>query len=167
MVVDDCMNSKASACSETPTVRPRIEARSAVFNVEPAASRPLTAGKNPSPARIGQSAKNAKSTIGAKIGTSAQLGDETDPVTAKAMTAIAAKMEDPVSAEFVEMKRAIRKNTLGQPVDTICGYVTAKNVSGEHSGQQPFLYLVKDDEAYLVDGNADTTATTAYRNICK
>jgi hypothetical protein len=168
MIIDECMSLKASACSEMPAVRPRIEANPAALTVEPAASKPLTAGKNSSPARIGKAAKNAKSTIGAEKGppASTQLGDETDPVTARAMTAISAKMEDPVSAEFAGMKRAIRKNTLGQPIDTICGYVTAKNASGEHSGK-PFLYLVKEDEAYVVDGNADATATTAYRNICK
>ena len=62
-------------------------------------------------------------------------------------------MEDPASAEFEDMKRAIRKNTFGQPIDTICGRVKGKKVSGEDTGERPFLYLVKEDEAYVVDGN--------------
>jgi hypothetical protein len=43
-----------------------------------------------------------------------------------AKTAIAAKLEVPVSAEFGEMKRAFRKNTLGKSVDSICDRVKGK-----------------------------------------
>ena len=75
-------------------------------------------------------------------------------------------MEDPASAEFEDMKRAIRKNTFGQPIDTICGRVKGKKVSGEDTGERPFLYLVKEDEAYVVDGNPNSVAATAYRTIC-
>ena len=49
-----------------------------------------------------------------------------DAVIVKAKTTIAAKLEDPASAEFGEMKRAIRKSTLGKAVDTICGRVKGK-----------------------------------------
>jgi len=84
----------------------------------------------------------------------------------KAKTTIAAKLEDPASAEFGEMNRAVRKNTLGQSVDTICGRVKGKKASGEDTGDRPFLYLVKDDDAYVVDGSAGSAAATAYRNIC-
>jgi hypothetical protein len=89
-----------------------------------------------------------------------------DPVISKAKITIAAKLEDPTSAEFGEMKRAIRKNTLGQSVDTICGYVKGKKASGEDTGDRPFLYLVKEDDAYVVDGPPRSAAATAYRNIC-
>ena len=65
------------------------------------------------------------------------------------------------------MKRAVRKNTLGQSVDTICGRVKGKKASGEDTGDRPFLYLVKDDDAYVVvDGAAGLAAASAYRNIC-
>jgi len=64
------------------------------------------------------------------------------------------------------MKRAMRTNTLGQPVDTICGHVKGKKASGEGTTDRPFLYLVKDDEAYVVDGAAGSAAAIAYRNIC-
>ncbi|MBI5263573.1 MAG: hypothetical protein HY852_17330 [Bradyrhizobium sp.] len=75
-------------------------------------------------------------------------------------------MEDPASAEFGDMKRAIRRNTLGRPVDTICGRVRGRNASGEDTGERPFLYLVKEDDAYVVDGKPESAAAIAYRNIC-
>ena len=64
------------------------------------------------------------------------------------------------------MKRAIRKNTLGKSIDTICGRVKGKKVSGEDTEDRPFLYLVKEDEAYVVNGPAGSAAAIAYRNIC-
>src|SRR6267378_3789253 len=91
---------------------------------------------------------------------------KTSSATTKVRSTIAAKTEDPAAAEFGEMKRAIRKNTFGQPVDTICGRVKGKKASGEETGDRPFLYLVKDDDAYVVDGPAGSAAATAYRNIC-
>jgi hypothetical protein len=89
-----------------------------------------------------------------------------DPILSKAKISVAAKMEDPASVEFGDVKRAIRKNTLGRPMDTICGHVRGKNASGTDTGERPFLYLVKEDDAYVVDGKADSAAAIAYRNIC-
>ena len=63
------------------------------------------------------------------------------------------------------MKRAMRKNTLGKSVDTICGRVKGKKASGE-GGDWPYLYLVTEDEAYVVNGPANSAAASAYRNIC-
>src|SRR5262249_22959045 len=97
---------------------------------------------------------------------SGRPAETSDPVIIKAKATIAAKLEDPASAEFGEMNRAIRKNTLGQSVDTICGRVKGKKASGEDTEDRPFLYLVKDDDAYVVDGLADSAAAIAYRNIC-
>ena len=34
------------------------------------------------------------------------------------------------------------------------------------TGDRPFLYLVKEDDAYVVAGKADSAAAIAYRNIC-
>ena len=113
--------------------------------------------------------KKAKSTMTeAKVEApaSGRPAETSDPVIIKAKTTIAAKLEDPASAEFGEMKRAIRKNTLGKPVDTICGRVKGKKTSGEDAGDRPFLYLVTEDEAYVVDGPANSAAASAYRNIC-
>jgi hypothetical protein len=84
----------------------------------------------------------------------------------KAKTSVAARMEDPASAEFSDMKRAIRKNTFGRPVDTICGHVRGKDASGGDTGDRPFLYLVKEDDAYVADGKTGSAAAIAYRNIC-
>ena len=75
----------------------------------------------------------------------------------KAKSTIAAKMSDPDSVQFTQMERAARKNALGKPVDTICGFVKDKN-----SGTKPFLYLVQKDEAYI---GGYTIATSEYRWI--
>jgi hypothetical protein len=89
-----------------------------------------------------------------------------EPVLNKVKTAVAEKMEDPSSVEFGEMKRAFRKNTLGKPVDTVCGYVKGKDAFGSDTGERPFLYLVKEDDAYVVVGKTNSAAAIAYRNIC-
>ena len=137
--------------------------------------KPAVAAKTEQPStahvrdRSRLAAKEAKSSvIEAKVEApaSARPAETSDPVIIKAKTTIAAKLENPASAEFGEMKRAIRKNTLGQSVDTICGRVKGKKVSGEDTGDRPFLYLVKDDDAYVVDGPAGSAAASAYRNIC-
>jgi hypothetical protein len=57
---------------------------------------------------------------------SEQPAETSDQIIAKAKTTIAGRLENPTSAEFGEMKRAMRKNTLGQSVDTICGRVKGK-----------------------------------------
>jgi hypothetical protein len=92
--------------------------------------------------------------------------DPIDPVVDKAKIAVAVKLENPASAIFGEMNRSMRKNTLGQSVDTICGHVKGKKASGEDIGDRAFLYLVKADEAYVADGSPSSEASTAYRNIC-
>jgi hypothetical protein len=109
---------------------------------------------------------NANPTVAAKTGTSssAQLDDKV--VIKKAKETVAAKMENPASVEFLEMNRAARTNTLGKSIDTICGYVKGKTTSGADTGERPFLYLVQEDEAYVVNGSGDIMATAAYRNIC-
>jgi hypothetical protein len=137
--------------------------------------KPAVAAKTEQPStahvrdRSHLAAKDAKSSvIEAKVEApaSARPAETSDPVLIKAKTTIAAKLEDPAAAEFSEMKRAIRKNTFGKPVDTICGRVKGKKASGEATGDKPFLYLVTEDEAYVVDGPATSAAASAYRNIC-
>lgn len=92
--------------------------------------------------------------------------DPIDPVIDRAKIAVTVKLENPASAAFGEMNRAMRKNTLGQSVDTICGHVRSKKASGDDISDRPFLYLVKDDEAYVADDSPASAASTAYRNIC-
>jgi hypothetical protein len=114
-------------------------------------------------------AKEAKSaTITAKAEPpSVQPAETSDPLINKAKATIAAELEDPASAEFVEMNRAVRKTMLGQSADTICGRVKGKKTSDEDTGDRLFLYLVEEDQAYVVDGAAGSVAASAYRNICK
>ena len=61
-------------------------------------------------------------------------------------------MENPASAEFVDMK-LMRENTFGQPFEVICGHVKGKKKSGESTGERPFLYLAMEEEAFIVGGN--------------
>ena len=92
--------------------------------------------------------------------------EASDLVLNKAKAAIAAKLENPASAEFSDVDRALRKNTFGRPIDTVCGHVRGKTASGGDTGERPFLYLVKEDDAYVVDGKPNSAAAIAYRNIC-
>jgi hypothetical protein len=110
--------------------------------------------------------ENAHPPTGIGISVSDRIAEASDPVLNKAKISIAAKMENPASAEFSDMKRAIRKNMIGRPVDTICGHVRGKNASGGDVEDRPFLYLVNDDDAYVVDGKTNSAAAIAYRNIC-
>ena len=72
-------------------------------------------------------------------------------------------MEDPASVEFVDIKRAMNKNTT---FEIICGHVKGKKKSGEATGESPFWYLVKEDEAYIVDRGPDSMAAIVYRANC-
>ena len=82
---------------------------------------------------------------------SSQL-DDNESVIKKAKAIIAAKMKNPASVEFAEMKRSAEKDALGRlSSDVICGYVGEKNASGESIGGRPFLYLVLKDEVYIGD----------------
>ena len=95
---------------------------------------------------------------------SGRTAETPDPVLAKAKATIAAKLKDPVSVEFIEMKRATRKNMMGKPVDTICGRV--KELSNEEVKNRPFLYFVESDTAFIVHGAAGSLAERVYRVIC-
>jgi len=103
---------------------------------------------------------NMKS-IAAKTETSrsSQLDDES--AIKKAKVTIAAKMENPASVVFLEMKRAVREDALGNSIDTICGRVRGR-LAGD-TGDRPFVYVVQKDEAYI---GAYVLATTEYRKIC-
>jgi len=87
-----------------------------------------------------------------------QFDDQSDPAIKKAKATVTAKMGNPASVEFVEIKRASAANALGNSSDIVCGFVREKN-----GGPRPFLYLVPKDEAYIGGYNI---ATSAYRHIC-
>jgi hypothetical protein len=164
-----CLNRMAASRPIEPTSpssRTKSETTRAKSNVAAKTEEPSTADVRD---RSHLAEKKAKSTaIEAKVEApaSGRPAETSDPVIVKAKTTIAAKLEDPRSAEFGEMKRAIRKNTLGKSIDTICGRLKGKKASGENAGDWPFLYLVTEDEAYVVDGPANSAAASAYRNIC-
>jgi hypothetical protein len=117
--------------------------------------------------RSGPVQKSATTTIGRKAegAASDQPSETPDPVLKKAKITVAAKMEDPASVEFVDIKRAMDRNTFGQTFEIICGRVKGKKKSGE-AGERPFLYLVKEDEAFIVGANPDSMAAIAYRAHC-
>jgi hypothetical protein len=175
--VQACMDVNSFVCFDRTVASQPLEPQPALFKTDSAATKvksTIAAKSEKSSSahardRAHLATKKPKSTmIAAKLEppASSQPAETSDPVITKAKTTIAAKLEDPASAEFGEMKRATRKNTFGQPVDTICGRVKGKKVSGEDTGDRPFLYLVKEDDAYVVDGPAGSAAATAYRNIC-
>jgi len=69
---------------------------------------------------------------------------------------VAAKMEDPTSVEFVDIKRAMNDRI-------ICGHIKGKGKSGEATDEKPFLYLVKEDEAYIGEHDPDSMPSIVYR----
>ena len=106
---------------------------------------------------------------GTTIATPATQAKRADPVTEKAKAAIAAKFENPGSAEFYRLQRA-QRNLRHMTLDTICGYVKAKDAPGGDTGGMPFLYIIgqngDDDEVYLVNGTSHV-AETVHKAICK
>jgi len=94
-----------------------------------------------------------------------QSNETLDAVMNKAKATTAATLADPESAEFDDMERAIRKGMSGEPVDSICGRVKEKR-AGASISDRPFLYLVKEDKAYIDDGNSVSVGATWYRGVC-
>jgi len=169
---DSCSDANGFLASASKSVEPASAPSKSSFAVtkpRPAVAakpeeRPATAVRDkPQPAEK----KPASPVIEAKVQAlpPGRPAETPDPVIVKARATIAAKLEDSASAEFGAMKRAMRKNVLGKSVDTICGRVKGKKASGE-GGDWPFLYLVTEDEAYVVSGPANSAAASAYRNIC-
>jgi len=148
-----------AAQMDSKTVVDGQSARSAKFTNQQ--SRSSTHRKNTR--AVAQSAKHsaAKKTAIQRKGV--------DPVTEKAKSSIAAMMENPTSAEFSGLKRAV-KNVLYRSDDTICGFVRGRSASGEDTGTMPFLYIVRhddrDDEAYLVNGKS-LVSETVHSALCK
>jgi hypothetical protein len=164
------MKAKKVAIAEKPAAaRPPNEAGPVE---EKENSRTIMESEVPPPAQFSATPdpapRSATTTIGGKTEGPAtgQPSETPDPVLKKAKITVAAKMENPASAEFIDMKRAMRENTFGQPFEVICGHVKGKNKSGEAIGERPFLYLVKEDEAFIVGSNQDSMAAIAYRAHC-
>ena len=159
--------SSVAAKTETETAQSsRTDSTSnASINANSTAAAKTETAQSSQPAGTSNVSINPESTTIAKteIPQSSQLDDKLDSVLKKAMPRIAAKMENSVSVELVEMKRA-EKNAAGKSVDTICGYVRGKTASGAVTGERPFLYLVQENEAYVGGYNM---ATSPYHNLCR
>ena len=158
------INGQSSVAAKTETETARTDSTSNASINATAAAKTETA-QSSQPAGTSNVSINRESTAIAKteIPQSSQLDDKLDSVLKKAMPRIAAKMENSVSVELVEMKRA-EKNAAGKSVDTICGYVRGKTASGAVTGERPFLYLVQENEAYVGGYNM---ATSPYHNLCR
>jgi hypothetical protein len=159
---------KAAIAAKPTAAKPRNETEPVE---EKANSRTITERETPPPAQPpAADPKNATTAIGGgktEGPASDQPSETSDPVLKKAKIAIAAKMEDPTSAEFVDMQRVMRKNSFGEPYEVICGRVKGKKKLGNATSERPFIYLVKADDAYIiVDGNPDSLAAIVYRAHC-
>jgi hypothetical protein len=64
---------------------------------------------------------------------------EDDEMIAKGKAGVAAKLLDPDSARFIDV-RAIAKN--GRQF--VCGFVDAKNRIGAYDGAKPFVFIIDD-----------------------
>jgi hypothetical protein len=161
------INAKPTVATKTETAlssQPDSASKASINANTTAASKTETA-QSSQPADTSNVSINPKATAITKteIPQSSKLDDKLDPVIKKAMPTIAAKMENSVSVELVEMKRA-EKNASGKSIDTICGYVRGKTASGADTGERPFLYLVQENEAYIGGYNM---ATSPYHNLCR
>jgi hypothetical protein len=160
-------HTKSAKSNTVPNVSSSVQPNdksNTLINAEPIVAAKTETAKSSQPADTSNVSINPKSTIIAKteIPQSSKLDDKLDPVIKKAMPTIAAKMENSVSVELVEIKRA-EKNAAGKSIDTICGYVRGKTASGADTGARPFLYLVQENEAYIGGYNM---ATSPYHNLC-
>ena len=131
------------------------------------AARPETASKLGARHAKPIKARKAKAVASVKYtGSTTASRAARAPAAERAKAAIAAMLEKPASAEFYNLKRA-QKKLLHRTMDTICGYVRAKNGSGGTArAGMPFVYTVDDGEAYLVDGKSHVAASV-HGALCK
>src|SRR5262245_349013 len=164
------VKSKKVAIAARPRVaKPRNETKPVK---EKASSRPITVPEVPPSAQPSATPHPDLNETTAVIGGETQdqpIGQPSgtsDPVLKKAQITVAAKMDNQASVEFGDMKRVTREHILGQSVEVVCGHVKGKKKSGEATGERAFLYLVKEDEVFIVGGNPDSMAAIAYRANC-
>jgi hypothetical protein len=127
----------------------------------------VPAGSGDKTHHAAKTAKPAADAAKVEPAAAVQPAEEIDPVMDRAKIAVSVRLTDPQSATFSEMKRSMRKNLLGQSLDTICGHVKSKKASGEDIGDRPFLYIVKDDVAFVADDSPTSAGSTAYADVCK
>jgi hypothetical protein len=90
-----------------------------------------------------------------------------DPVIQAAKAAVAKNLKDPPSAVFSDLKRAMRPNVRGEPMDTVCGLVNAKNSYGGYNGPRGFVYFVDGGTADIAEGDQYAVGPMVVRNFCK
>ena len=70
------------------------------------------------------------------------------------------ELREPASARFLDARFIHTWNTRGEPVDAVCGSISAKNGQGGMSAASHFVYMVGHDDAYLTD---PSIALTPYK----
>jgi hypothetical protein len=115
-----------------------------------------------------QPVESAKSVVAtpAKVAASNPIPEPPDSILNRARATVASKMEYPPSVAFEDMTRAIRSDSFGRNVDTICGHVSGKKLSGAETGKRAFVYLVQEDIAFVDYGNPGSAGGNAFRKIC-
>ena len=158
----------SKGCIHRTAANPRVELKPVSLRPGPATANVkfITTAKTAEPASTQPTehtgvVENANSAPEAPVPD--RVAETSETVLKNAKTKISAKMGNPASVEFREMKRAERKNSVDESIDSICGYVRGKTASGEETGDKPFLYLVKEDEAYI---GGYSMATSPQHNIC-
>jgi hypothetical protein len=90
-----------------------------------------------------------------------------DPMT-HVKDAVLKALKDPQSAVFADMTRADRPNARGEPMDTVCGTVNAKNADGDYNGPKKFVYFIGDSQVYVSGEGQDPELDTILVNsFCK
>jgi len=92
-----------------------------------------------------------------------------DPVLAKATTAVNAKLKDPQSARYGDMDRKVASSSNGKPAEVVCGTVSEADSSGRYGPTRAFVYFIADGRAYLVEAKPqpEDVAQLIYRRFCK
>ena len=90
-----------------------------------------------------------------------------DPM-AHVKDAVLRTLRDTPSAVFADMTRADRLNARGEPMDTVCGTVNAKNSDGNYNGPKKFVFFVGDNQVYVSGEGQDPELDTILVNsFCK
>ena len=83
-------------------------------------------------------------------------------VVAKLKAAAAKDFKDPRSAQWQDMQQGVRPNLRGEPTQTLCGRVNAKNI-----GFRRFVYLI-DADHLMIEGEGGVEASVdVIKKLCK
>jgi hypothetical protein len=92
-----------------------------------------------------------------------------------AQDAVRAKLRDPQSATFSDMRQISGTDSVG-PYNGVCGQVNAKNSYGSYVGKTPFVYVARGEkEEAMIAWNftvelqpeTDPLGYQAYRRFCE